>query len=76
MIDHEHSKKEDINALRDTFNELSWERILLSPQETEQKLGSLSLSELYSYVKMSTVPDENIERIVQLLLQIEVKKDP
>ena len=65
MIDYEHSKKEDINTLRDTFNELSWERILLSPQATEQKLVSLSLSELYSYIKTSAVPDENIERIVR-----------
>jgi len=65
MINYEIPKKDDIDSIRDTFNSLSWEEILGSSNDTKQKSGSLSLSEIYNYIKTASIPDENIEKTIR-----------
>ena len=65
MINYEIPKKDDINNIRDTFNGLSWEETLRSSKDQKPKSGSLSLSEIYNYIKTATLPDENIEKIIR-----------
>lgn len=65
MINYQIPKKNNIDDIRNAFNDLSWEEILKSSNDTKLKSSSLSLSEIYNYIRTAPAPDEKIEKIIR-----------
>ena len=61
MINYQISKKDEIKNIREAFNELSWEQELRWLKDTGENESSISLSDIYNYIKTAPGFDENIE---------------
>ncbi len=65
MINYQISKKDEIKNIREAFNELSWEQELRWLKDTGENESSISLSDIYNYIKTAPGFDENIEKHVR-----------
>ena len=65
MTDYQISNENDVDRVRETFNEISWVNKLTSLQNSSSNEGPISLSDIYTYIKTASDVDETIEKHVR-----------